>query len=125
MESILKGASRVDIYLSVNPEFELRLDSLSVAESVPIAADFAGNKIEVGHARFSIFSEAGEITTGTLLFVEYTGDHPAAWRLVVVPRPALEPLAGSMEKLVMAEGGEAIEKRAEAGRKVFDSGPSK
>lgn len=94
MESILKGASRVDIYLSVNPEFELRLDSLSVAESVPIAADFAGNKIEVGHARFSIFSEAGEITTGTLLFVEYTGDHPAAWRLVVVPRPALSRWRG-------------------------------
>ena len=125
MENVSDGSPRVDIHLSVNPEFELRLDSLSVAESASSATDFAGNEIEVGHAKFTIFSEAGEIATGALLFVEYTRDHPAAWRLVVVPRPALEPLAGSMEKLVMAEGGEAIEKRAEAGRKVFDSGPSK
>jgi len=125
MESILKGMSRVDIHLSVDPEFELRLDSLSVAGSVPTATDFAGSRIEVGHAKFTIFSEVGEITTGALLFVEYTVDYAAPWRLVVVPRPALEPLAGSMEKLVMDESGEAIGKRAEAGRKVFGSGPSK
>jgi len=115
---VLYGSPRVDITISVNPEFELRLASLSVPESAPTAAEFDGNKLEAGHARFSIFSEVGEITTGALLFVEYAGQcnsTTATWRLVVQPRPALEPLAGAMEKLVMADGGEAIRRRAEGG----------
>ena len=64
--NVLKGCPRVDITISVNPEFELRLASVSVEERIPAAADFDGNQLEIGHARFSIFSEVGEITTGSL-----------------------------------------------------------
>ena len=111
----------MDITVSVNPQFELRLDHASIQKHEPTAADFDGNRIEMGHARFSIFSEVGEITTGALLCVEYAGKDRQAevpWRLVVVPRPALGPLAEAMGKLVMAEGGEAIRRRAEAGTEV-------
>jgi hypothetical protein len=115
--NILSG-SPVVITISINPEFELRLASLSVPESVPTAADFDVNRLEIGHARFSIFSEVGEITTGTLLFVEYTGVG-GVWRLVVVSRPPLEPLAEAIEKLVMEEGGEAIRRQALRGQGVY------
>lgn len=114
--NVLRGSPRVDITISVNPEFELRLDAFSVLASVPTAAECDGSRFEAGHARFSIFTEVGEISTGVLLFVEYTA--AAAWRLVVQPRPALEPLAGAMEKLVMAECGEAIRRRAEGWPKI-------
>jgi|SRR5208283_1088845 len=120
--NVLSGSSRVDITISVNPQFELRLDHASIKEQQPTAADFDGNRLGVGHARFSIFSEAGEITTGALLFVEYAGQDSQAevpWRLVVVPPPALEPLAEAMGKLVMAEAEEAIGKRAEGGSSVL------
>jgi len=63
----------------------------------------------------------GEITTGALLFVEYAGKEGEAevpWRLVVEPRPALEPLAEAMGKLVLAESGEEIRRRAEGGREL-------
>jgi hypothetical protein len=114
--NVLSRSPRADITISINPEFELRLDHWSIQENVPTAADFAGNRIEIGHARFSIFSEVGEITTGCLLFVEYAmADHTTAaapWHLVVVPRPAFEPLAEAMGKLVMAEGEEAIRRHA-------------
>jgi hypothetical protein len=63
----------------------------------------------------------GEITTGAILFVEYEGKDSQAevpWRLVVVPRPALGPLAEAMGKLVAAESGKEIRKRAEAGAEV-------
>jgi hypothetical protein len=120
---VLKGFRRVDITIPVTPEFELRLVSLSVPESVPTAADFDGNRLEIGHARFAIFSEAGEISTAALLYVEYTAeDHTpvvAAWRLVVVPRPPLGPLAGAMERLVMVEGEEAIRRQALRGGDVY------
>lgn len=118
---VSQRSPRVDITISINPEFELRLDALSVQDSVPTAAEFDGSRLEAGHARFSIFSEVGEITTGAFLFVEYTGEGnstTAAWRLVVQPRPALEPLAGAMEKLVLTEGGDAIGRRAEGGMAV-------
>jgi hypothetical protein len=97
------------------------MDHLSVQRQEPTAADFKGDRLEIGHAKFCISSEVGEISNGALLFVEYTGAAPtaaAAWRLVVQPRPALEPLAEAMGKLVMAEGGEAIRKRAESGRRL-------
>jgi hypothetical protein len=61
-------------------------------------------------------------TDGALLFVEYAGKDRQAeipWRLVVVPRPALEPLAEAMRKLLLADCGEAIRSRAEAGIGVF------
>jgi hypothetical protein len=63
----------------------------------------------------------GEITTGALLYVKYMGkDHQAgvSRRFVVVPRPALVPLAEAMGKLVVAESGKEIRKRAEAGAEV-------
>ena len=69
--NVLGGSPRVDITISVNPQFELRLDHVSIQEQQPTAADFEGNRIEMGHARFNIFSEVGEITTDALLFVEY------------------------------------------------------
>ena len=121
--NVLSQSPRVDITISVNPEFELRLVSLSVPESVPTSADFDVNRLEIGHARFTIFSEAGEISTAALLHAEYTAvDHTAAaaaWHLVVVPRPALGPLAGTMERLVLIEGEDAIRRQAIRGREVF------
>ena len=120
--NVLKGSPRVDITISVNPEFELRLVSLSVPDRIPAAADLDGNRLEIGHAQFSIFSEVGEITTGALLAVEYTGNG-GGWYLVVVPRPALEPLAKTMGKLAMAEGEEAIRRCAVSGQKLWTSLP--
>ena len=121
--NVLSQSPRVDITISVNPEFELRLVSLSVPESVPIAADFNVNRLEIGHARFAIFSELGEISTAALLYAEYTRvDDPmaaAAWQLVVVPWPALGPLAGAMERLVLVEGKEAIRRQAVRGIEAF------
>jgi hypothetical protein len=119
--NVLGGSPRVDITISVNPQFELRLDHASIQQRAPTAADFDGNWLEIGHARFSIFSEVGEITTGALLYMEYPGKDrqaEAPWRLVVVPRPALEPLAEAMRKLLMAEAGEAMRRRAEVGAEV-------
>jgi hypothetical protein len=98
------------------------LNSGWIPWAVPTAADFNGNRLEIGHARFSISSEVGEISTGALLFVEYTGEDcqaEAPWRLVVEPRPALTPLLESMGKLVVAEGGMAIRRQALAGETVF------
>ena len=120
--NLLGGSPRVDITISVNPPFELRLDHASIQESQPTTADFNGNRLEVGHARFTILSGLGEITTGALLFVEYAGKEDQAevpWRLVVVSPPAIEPLAEAMGKLVMAEGGVAIRRRAEGGGRMF------
>jgi hypothetical protein len=74
--SVLQGSPRVEITISVNPEFELRLDRLCIQKQEPTAADFQGNRLEIGHAKFYIFSETGEINTGALLFVEYTGGRP-------------------------------------------------
>jgi hypothetical protein len=59
--------------------------------------------------------------SGALLYVEYARKNCQAevpWRVVVVPRPALTPLAEAIGKLVMADGGEAIRKRAEGGAEV-------
>jgi hypothetical protein len=61
---------------------------MSIQKREPTAADFNSNRLAIGHARFSIFSEVGEITTGALLYVEYAGKDSQAeapWRLVVVP----------------------------------------
>ena len=58
---------------------------MSIQKREPTAADFNSNRLAIGHARFSIFSEVGEITTGALLYVEYAGKAEAPWRLVVVP----------------------------------------
>jgi len=66
---------------------------------------------------------AGEISTGALLFVEYKAEADAGrteWRLMVQPRPAIESLTGAMGKLVLADGGEAIGRQAEGGRKLFN-----
>ena len=71
--NVLGGSPRVDITISVNPQFELRLDHASIQKHEPTAADFDGNRLAIGHARFSIFSEVGDITTGALLYVEYAG----------------------------------------------------
>jgi hypothetical protein len=49
--SILGGSPRVDITISVNPQFELRLDHASIQKCTPTAADFDGNRLEIGHAR--------------------------------------------------------------------------
>ncbi|MGO9241471.1 MAG: hypothetical protein ACLPXM_20290 [Terriglobales bacterium] len=111
----------MDITISVNPQFELRLDHVSIQKRKPTAADFDGNKLEIGHTRLSIFSEMGEITTGALLFVEYAGKDSQAevpWRLVVAPRPKFEPLVEAMGKLVLADSEEAIRMRAESGIKL-------
>ena len=119
--NVLRGSPRVDITISVNPQFELRLDHASIQKDAPTIADFDGNRLDVGHARFSISSEVGEITTGALLYVEYAVQDSQAevpWRLVVVPRPALEPLAQAMGKLVMAESGVEIRRKAEGGKEV-------
>ena len=119
--NVLGGSARLDITISVNAQFELRLDHVSIQKRAPTAADFNSNRLAIGHARFSIFSEVGEITTGALLYVEYTGkesQEEVPWRLVVVPRPALGPLAEAMGKLVMAESGEVIGERAEGGTEV-------
>jgi hypothetical protein len=120
--NVLEGSPRVDITISVNPEFELRLVSVSIQERISVASDLDGNRLEIGHAWFSIFSEVGEISTGVLLAAEYMGQG-GTWRLVVVPRPALEPLAEAMGKLVMAEGGEAIRRQAEGGVDVCTRKP--
>ena len=69
--NVLKRSPRVDINISVNPQFELRLVSLSAQDST--AANLNGNRLESGHARFAIFSEGGGITIGALLAVEYAG----------------------------------------------------
>jgi len=64
----------------------------------------------------------GDITTGALPFAEYAGKDrqtKVPWRLVVVPRPALDPLSEALGKLVMAESREAIGKRAEGGERMF------
>ena len=119
--NVLGGSPRVEITISVNPQFELRLDHASIQKHEPTATDFDGNRLEIGHVRLSIFSEVGEITTGALLFVEYEGKDSqpeVPWRLVVVPRQALEPRAEAMGKLVLAEGGETIRRRAEGGSEV-------
>ena len=121
--NVLGGSPRVDITISVNPQFELRLDHASIQKQEPTASEFEGNRLDIGHARFFIFSEVGEITTGALLFVEYAGKDSQAevpWRLVVVPPPALEPLAKAMGKLVMADSGEAIRRRAEGGERMLE-----
>jgi hypothetical protein len=68
----------VDITTSVNPQFEVRLDHASIQKHEPTAADFDGNRLEIRHARFRIFSEVGEITTGALRFVEYAGKESEA-----------------------------------------------
>jgi hypothetical protein len=59
--------------------------------------------------------------SGALLYVESARKDNQAevpWRLVVVPRPALEPLAEAMGKLVLAEGEEEIRRRAGRGQEV-------
>ena len=105
----------------VSPQFELRLDHVSIQKRAPTAADFDGIRLEIGHARFTILSEVGEITTDALPYVECAGKDrqtEVPWRLVVVLGPALAPLAEAMGKLVMAEADEAIKRRAEADRKM-------
>ena len=105
----------------ISPQFELGLDRVSIQKHEPTAADFDGHRLEMGHVQFSIFSEVGEITTGALPYVEYAGKDrqtEVPWRLVVVPRPALAPLAKAMGKLGMAEAEEAIKRRAEVDRKM-------
>jgi hypothetical protein len=95
--NVLERSPRVEIAIPVNPEFELRLDRVSIQENGPTAADFEDNRLDIGHAWFSIFGEVWEITTVALLFVEYPGGG-GGW--------LFEPLAEAMGKLVMAEGGE-------------------
>ena len=122
--NVLSGSPRVEIRISVNPEFELRLERLSIQEDEPNAADFNGNRFEIGHAWFNIFSEVGEIRTGAVLSVEYEarlGPGQTEWKLIVQPRPVLELLAEAMGKLVMAEGGEAIRWQAIRGGSVYSS----
>ena len=108
--------------MSVNPEFELRLDRISIQENEPTAAAFTGNRLRIGHARFSIYSEVGEINTGALISVEFAGEDSQAevsWRLVVEPRPALNLLAEAMGTVLMAEGGEAIRRKVVQGLRVL------
>ena len=88
----------------------------------PTATDFDGNRLEIGYARFSIFSDVGESTTGARLYGEHAGkDHQAQvpWRLVVVPRPALGLLAEAMEKLALAGAEEAMRRPPEGGIDVL------
>ena len=116
--NVLSGSPRVEIKMSVNPEFELRLDRMSIQENEPAAADFTGNRLRIGHARFSIYSEVGEINTGALISLEFSDERShaeMAWRLVVEPRPALDLLAEAMATVLMAEGGEAIRRHAVRG----------
>ena len=56
--NVLSGSPRVDITISVNPQFELRLDHAYIQKREPTAADFDCNRLEIGHARFIILSEA-------------------------------------------------------------------
>jgi hypothetical protein len=51
--NVLSGSPRVDITISVNPQFELQLDHVSIQEQQPSVADFDGNRPEMGHARFT------------------------------------------------------------------------
>lgn len=109
MEHVLKGSPRVDIHLSINPEFELRLVSVSIDKTTPVMGECS--VWEIGHAWFTILSEAGEISTGSLLLVERSmeaGVGRKGWRLAVQPRPVLATLAETMEKLVLAEAEEQI-----------------
>ena len=92
---------------------------------------FREGKMPSGRVRLSPFHLSLSSSTSSsrrgrlplaLLFVECAGKNRQAevpWRLVVVPRPALDPLVEAMGKLVMAEGGEAIRKRAESGSSVL------
>jgi hypothetical protein len=105
----------------VSPQFELGLDRVSIQKRAPSTADCDVNRLEIGHAGFTILSKVGEITSGVLLFVECAEKDrqtEVPWRLVVVPRPALTPLAEAMGKLVMAEAEEAIKRRPEVDRKM-------
>jgi len=115
---VLRGSPRVHITISINPEFELGLDYVSILKEDQSVATSDLNKLEVGHARFTISSELGEITTGALLAIEYetnSAGQRTGWHLAVEPRQALVPLAEAMGKLVMAEAGDAIGRVAEAG----------
>jgi len=120
--NVLSGSPRVEIKMSVNPEFELRFERLSIQENEPTTADFDGNRFEIGHAWFNIFSEVGEIRTGAVLSVEFSAGPDAGhgeWRLVVEPRPALELLAEAMGTVLMAEDEEAIRRQAVQGQVVL------
>jgi len=52
--NVLSGSPQVDITISVNPQFELRLDHVSIQKHEATAADFDGNRLDIGHARFTL-----------------------------------------------------------------------
>ena len=109
----------VAIAISVKPEPELRVVWLSIPDREPVTADFNDRRFAIGIGSFHISSEVGEVATEALLAVEYGIDgerQRVGWRLVVTPKPALAGLVEAMEKLVMAEGGEAVKRQAFRGR---------
>ena len=117
-------AATVDIAISVKPESELRLIWLSIPDREPVTADFNDRRLTIGIGSFAISSEVGEVATETLLAVEYGIDcerQRVCWRLVVTPRTALVGLVEVMEKLVMAEGGEAVKRQALKGRGFYSN----
>jgi hypothetical protein len=52
--NVLGGSARLDITISVNAQFELRLDHVSIQKHEATAADFDGNRLDIGHARFTL-----------------------------------------------------------------------
>ena len=114
----------VDIVILVKPESELRLSWLSIPDREPVTLDFNDRRLAIGLGSFIISSEVGEITTEVLLGVEYRIDSERQrvdWHLVATPRPALAGLVEAMEKLVLAEGGEAVRKQAFRGRGSYSN----
>ena len=51
--NVLSGSPRVEITISMYPQFELRLDHVSIQKHEPTATDSDGNRLGIGHARFT------------------------------------------------------------------------